>query len=179
MTDFTFYNLETAPAESKALLQNIEEAYGFIPNLFAYMAESPQVLEAYLKLNELVSNTSFTPAQQQLALLAVSIENKCGFCAVAHRAMAKLKGADQKSIDAVNNQIPLESASDQALITMAQTLVKKRGWLDDSEVDAFIAAGFSKQQVFELILIVSIKTLSNYANHLTLPEPNDELLGML
>lgn len=29
------------------------------------------------------------------------------------------------------------------------------------------------------ILIVSIKTLSNYANHLTHPEPNKELLGML
>ena len=35
MTDFTFYNLETAPAESKPLLKSIEEAYGFIPNLFA------------------------------------------------------------------------------------------------------------------------------------------------
>jgi uncharacterized peroxidase-related enzyme len=179
MTDFTFYSLETAPADSKPLLQSIEKAYGFIPNLFAYMAESPQVLEAYLKLNELVSNTSLTPAQQQLALLTVSIENKCGFCEVAHRAMAKLKGADQKSIDAVRNQKPLENASDQALVTMVQTLVNKRGWLDDAEVDAFIAAGFSKQQVFELILIVSIKTLSNYTNHLTLPKPNEELLGML
>jgi len=39
--------------------------------------------------------------------------------------------------------------------------------------------GFTKQQILEVILIVSIKTLSNYINHLTNPEPNKELLDML
>lgn len=39
--------------------------------------------------------------------------------------------------------------------------------------------GFTQQNILEVILIVTIKTLSNYINSLTKPEPNKELLGMI
>jgi len=39
--------------------------------------------------------------------------------------------------------------------------------------------GFGPRQVMEVILGVSLKTLSNYTNHLTEPEPNPELLKMI
>jgi alkylhydroperoxidase family enzyme len=46
-------------------------------------------------------------------------------------------------------------------------------------LSAFLSAGFTKQQVMEVILIVTIKTLSNYINHLTQPEVNPEVLALL
>jgi alkylhydroperoxidase family enzyme len=54
--------------------------------------------------------------------------------------------------------------------------VQKRGWLDDDDLGAFFDAGFRHQQVLEVILCVTIKTLSNYTNHLTKPVPNPELV---
>jgi len=179
MTDFTFYTPETASSEAKPILENVQKAYGFIPNLFAYMAEAPTTLEAYLALNALVEKTSLTPAQQQLALLTVSTENQCGFCAVAHRAFAKAKGADPQSIEAVHTETKVENESDRALVALALSIVRNRGWLPDEDIESFISAGFTKQQIMEVILIVSIKTLSNYINHLSKPEPNKELLAML
>ncbi len=179
MTNFTFHTIETAPTDSKPLLEKIKDGYGFTPNLFAYMAESPAILEAYLMLNELVSKTSFTPAQQQIALLTVSTENHCDFCSVAHRALAKANEANRQSMEAIHTQTIIEDPSDKALVTMVLSIVKNRGWVKDEEIEAFLRAGFTKQQVFELILIASIKTLSNYSNHLTLPEANQELLDML
>jgi len=179
MTDFTFHTPANATEPAKSLLNGIQKGYGFIPNLFAYMAEAPTTLEAYLALNDLVSKTSFTAAQQQLALLAVSVENGCDFCTVAHRAMGKLNNTHEQSLSALNTGKCIDNASDAALAEFAQSVTKNRGRPTDTEVQAFLDAGFTKQQIFEVILIVSIKTLSNYSNHLTNPEANPELLKML
>lgn len=179
MTDFTFHTKESAPDQAQALLAGIEKGFGFIPNMFAYMAEAPITIEAYLALNDLVTKTSFTPAQQQVALLSVSIENACDFCAVAHRAIGKMKGVSSETLYAINEGTGIPDDSDRALSEFARIVTKQRGRPSEDELQRFLNAGFSKQQVLEIILIVSIKTLSNYINHLTHAEPNKELLAML
>ena len=179
MTDFTFYTPENTTGHTKELLEGIRKGYGFIPNLFAYMAEAPTTVEAYLALNDLVSKTSLSPAQQQVALLAVSVENDCEFCTVAHRAIGKMKGASVQTLTSIASHSEIADAKDRALATFTQTIVKKRGRPSEAEIQAFLGADFSRQQILEVILIVSIKTLSNYINHLTKPEPNKELLASI
>ena len=179
MTQFNYYTLQTVKDEARPLFESIQQGYGFIPNLFAYMAEAPTTVDAYLKLNDLVKKTSFTMAQQQVALLAVSVENQCDFCTVAHRAIGKMSQAKQQTLDAIYKNEEIENPIDRALVNFVKNVVRQRGHLSDADIDAFLAAGFTKQQVLEVMLIVSIKTLSNYINHLTLPEPNEELLNML
>ena len=46
MTEFTTHTIKTAPETSRPLLQRAEKELGFIPNLYAAMAESPATLEA-------------------------------------------------------------------------------------------------------------------------------------
>ncbi len=179
MTAFTFYTMETASDEAKPILEKIQKGYGFVPNLFAYMAEAPTTLEAYLALNEIIEKTSFTPAQQQVALLAVSVENECDFCTVAHRAIGRMKQANQQTLDALNSRDKIDNDKDSALVNFTQSVVRERGRLPESIINEFLSAGFTTQQMFEVMIIVSIKTLSNYINHLTEPEPNEELLSML
>lgn len=178
MTDYNFYTIENAPTEAKAMLEQIQQGYGFIPNLFAYMAEAPTTIEAYLSLNNIIAKTSFTPAQQQVALLAVSVENSCDFCVGAHRAVGKMKQAKQQTLDALNENGVIECGQDAALVNFVRTVVKDRGHLSENTVEAFLNADFTKQQIFEVMIIVSIKTLSNYINHLTHPEVNPELLSL-
>lgn len=179
MTDFTFYTPENTTGHTRELLEGIRKGYGFIPNLFAYMAEAPTTVEAYLALNELVAKTSLSPAQQQVALLAVSVENDCKFCTVAHRAMGKMKGASEQTLTSLASHSEISDAKDRALATFTQTIVKTRGRPGEAEIRSFLGAGFTRQQILEVILIVSIKTLSNYINHLTKPEPNKELLAAI
>jgi uncharacterized peroxidase-related enzyme len=179
MTDFTFHTPDNTTGQTRELLEGIRKHYGFIPNLFGYMAEAPATVEAYLALNDLVSGTSLTPAQQQVALLAVSVANECEFCTVAHRAIGKMKGANAQTLSAIATGAVVADAKDRALAVFTQIIVRKLGRPDDAEIEAFLGAGFTRQQILEVILIVAIKTLSNYTNHLTQPEPNKELLAML
>jgi len=163
MIDFSFYTIETASDEAKPILEQIQKGYGFVPNLFAYMAEAPTTLEAYLALNKIIEKTSFTPAQQQVALLAVSVENQCDFCTAAHRAIGKMKQANQQTLDALKTEDSINDSSDAALAKFTQSVVSKRGRLSENEINEFLSAGFTKQQVLEVMIIVSIKTLSNYS----------------
>lgn len=179
MVNFTFHTPENTTGSTKELLANIQKNYGFFPNLYGYMAEAPTTIEAYLALNDLVSKTSFTPAQQQVALLAVSVENNCDFCSIAHQAMGKIHKANPQTLTAIASYGVIADPQDRALASFAQSITKNRGRPAEVEVQAFLDAGFTKQQILEVILIVSIKTLSNYINHLTNTETNKELLAML
>ncbi len=179
MSQFTFHTQENTTGKTKALLQGIEQDYGFVPNLFAYMAEAPTTIEAYLAINELVAKGSLSPAQQQVALLAASVENECDFCITAHRAMGKLNKSNQQTLDALHSNTEIDDSSDRALASYVRKVVKQRGDMSDEDIKTFLDAGFTRQQLMEVVLIVSIKTLSNYINHVTRPEPNKELLEML
>ena len=133
------------------MLTGIQKGYGFFPNLFGYMAEAPTTVEAYLALNDLVSKTSLTPAQQQVALLAVSVENDCEFCTTAHRAIGKMNNANEQTLTALHSHSVINDLKDRALATFTQSVTKNRGRPTDAELQAFLNAGFTKQQIFEVI----------------------------
>lgn len=178
MTSFPIHTVESAPADSKPFLQTIRKSYGFIPNLLAELAESPTVLKAVLALDEAYSASSFTPAEQQAVLLAVSVENGCDFCTSVHSFVArKVARMDPADIDALRAGGTLPTERLNVLAQFTRKLVVNRGWLDDGEVDTFLAQGFTKAQLLEVILGVTYKTLSNYSNHLLHTPINAQFRG--
>src|SRR5262249_41530964 len=77
MTNFIVHTRETAPAGSRPLLESVEKALGFIPNLYAVFAESPAALKGALAIGEAFSRSTLSPIEQQLVALAVSEANDC------------------------------------------------------------------------------------------------------
>lgn len=53
-----------------------------------------------------------------------------------------------------------------ALETFTRAMVKTRGNPTRADIDAFLAAGYSEQQILSIVLAISVKVLSNYSNHL-------------
>ena len=43
--------------------------------------------------------------------------------------------------------------------------MQQRGWVTDDNVKAFLDAGFTHQQILEVILGLAQKVISNYTNH--------------
>lgn len=167
MTGFTLHTPQTAPEAARAQLATIEKAWHFIPNLHRTLAESPVTLEAYDTLFALVGKSSFTPAEQQVVFMAVNVLNECEYCTAGHSVLAKQAGLPPDAIAALRESAPLVDPRLQALRGFAETVVRTRGFAGDDAVDAFLAAGFSRAQVLEVVLIIATKTISNYTNHLT------------
>ena len=176
MPDFTVYTPETAPAGSRTILQAVQGTWSFIPNLHGILAESPVTLEAYATTFSLFEKSSFSAAEQQVIYLAINYENECEYCMSGHSALAKMAKLDDAAIEALREKTPIDDPRLQALRTFSASVTAKRAKLDDGEVEAFLAAGFTKQQVLEVILAVSVKTISNYVNHVA-KTPLDGFMG--
>lgn len=169
MSSFKLHTLDSAPAGSLPILDAANKGLGFIPNLYAHLAESPATLQAYKQLGALLEQSAFTPEEQQIILLSVSVENRCEYCVAAHsflaRNMVKVAG---DTITALRNGQALPTAKLNALTSFTRAVVRERGWVADSkELKDFFAAGYTQQHALEVVLGVTMKTLSNYANHLT------------
>lgn len=174
MSQFTLHTLESAPEQTKAMLQGSLDTFGFIPNLYANLAESPQALLAYPQITELFNQSSLNPIEQQVVLLTASVENQCEFCVAAHSVIAKnMVKVPADVVESIRNGQPIADKKLNALAVFTQLAVSQRGWVNGEPTDAFIAAGYSQQAALDVILGVTLKTLSTYANHLTGTKIND------
>jgi uncharacterized peroxidase-related enzyme len=164
MSNLPILTLEDAPQAVRGALEAVRAKYGFLPNLIAGLANAPAAMEGYLTLAGIFAKSSLTPAEQQIVALSVSVENVCQYCVSAHSLLASAV-LDQASIRALRESTPLPDPKHEALARFTRAIVAKRGWAQE-ELVAFEQAGYQRQQALEVVLGVSFKTLSNYANHL-------------
>jgi uncharacterized peroxidase-related enzyme len=159
--------VESAPEGSRANLTTATKKYGFLPNLTATLANSPALLQGYLDLDAQFNRTGFTPSERQLILLTTSTENECGYCVAAHSTIAQgmLKVAPA-IVAAVRAGESLADSKLNALVTLVREIVTARGHANPETIEAFLAAGYTAQQLVEILLGVALKTVSNYLDHL-------------
>ncbi|MBN1987739.1 MAG: carboxymuconolactone decarboxylase family protein [Prolixibacteraceae bacterium] len=166
MTTFKLHTIETAPEGSKAILEGALKQNGFIPNLYGIMAESPEVLKAYSQMNQLFNETSLNPVEKNIVWLTVSYNNSCHYCMAIHSMVAKMFKLSDEMVKALRNNTPLNDPKLEALRQFTALLVEKRGWASDEDVKAFLAAGYTRKNVLELVVGIGQKVISNYVNHL-------------
>lgn len=165
---FVPQTVESAPEKSRAILQNVKKAFGFIPNLMATFANNPSVLEGYLALDDIFENGSFSPVERQFILLAASVENNCNYCTAAHTTIAKgFLHAAPKTISSIREGKHVADEKTNALVNLTREIVRGRGFVKQATVEAFLSAGYRKEQVMELLLGVALKTISNYLDHIS------------
>lgn len=166
MTKFHVHDVENAPEESRDALRAVGDKLGFVPNVLRVMAEAPAAVKAYATVADLFSQTSLSPQEQQVVLLSVAVENRCHYCVAAHTA--GLLGAGGEAADANAIRRDDEPGNDRlaALSRFTRRLVRERGWVGGEPLDAFLEAGFEQRHVFEVLVGVTMKTLSNYTNHM-------------
>ena len=70
-------------------------------------------------------------------------------------------------INAVRNRESIADSKLNALISLTRELVRERGYADPELVQAFIDAGYRKEQIVEILLGIAVKTISNYLDHLS------------
>ena len=166
MSKFDVHTQESAPSESQPLLEGVQKAFGFVPNVSAILAESPTTLKAYMTMSQIFDESSLTPAERQVVILAINEYNACHYCVAAHSVLAEMHGVPVNAIDAIRDGDSIDEPRLEALRDFTSKVVDKRGWVDEVEIEAFLGAGFTLAQVLEVILGVAFKTISNYANHI-------------
>jgi len=169
MTNFPVYTLESAPEGSKPALRQLQSAFGMIPNIAGAMAISPVLTNSLVGLFGNVHGGSFTEAQVQVVLLTDAVTNACTWAVAFHTALALKEGIDKADVQAIRDgRLPKDNKF-AALSALAKTMIEKRGRLDDQDVERFLAAGFSKDHLLEVIAAVAASTITNYTGSIAKP----------
>jgi uncharacterized peroxidase-related enzyme len=171
---FAPVGVDTAPEKSRPLLEKIQESFKFIPNLYGVFANSPVMLEGYLGLEGAFEKGSLSAVERSIVLLAVSVENSCKYCTAAHSTVLKaFLHVPAEIVSAVRSNLPLPDPKLNSLVVLTREIVSKRGHLEAQTIEDFLASGYRKDQIQEVLIGVALKTMSNYLDHIS-PTELDE-----
>lgn len=163
---FVVHTAETAPVSARQDLKAAKRIFGFVPNLLAVLAEAPIALRAYMNLTELLGEASLSPIEQQVMMLASSYEHCCEYCMAAHSTVATMAGMPEPVLAALRSGSILPESRLEALRSFVVEVVRSRGRVSNKRIEVFLAAGYTRENVLEVVFAVTMKTLSNYANHM-------------
>lgn len=169
MASFPVNTIDSAPEGSRAALQQLQSAFGMIPNLIGAMSTSPVLTNSLVGLFGKVHGAGFTEPQVQIVLLTDAVTNGSAWAVAFHTALALKEGIDPADVQAIREgRLPKDSKF-AALSGLAKTLIEKRGHLGDEDINRFLAAGFGKDLLLEVIAAVAASTITNYTANVTRP----------
>lgn len=170
MSRFPVHTIDSAPAASKPALEQLQKAFGMIPNIAGTMANSPVLLNGFVGLFERVHASSLTEPQIQTLLLTNAVTNASEWAVAFHSGLALQLGVRRADVDAIRDRRLPEDGGLAALSQLARTLIEQRGRLAQADQARFLDAGFEAAQILEVIAVVAASTITNYTGSTTQPE---------
>ena len=156
-------NPDTATGKTKEMMDMIQSKYGMVPNLTRTLANSPAVLGTYLGFGALDQGALPPTLREQIALTVAEI-NDCNYCRAAHTAIGKMIGlSDEQAID--SRRATAVDSKEEAALQFAKAVVEKQGWVTDTDVAKVRDAGYTDEDVTEIVAHVLKNIFTNYFNH--------------
>lgn len=165
MNPFKIYTPEDASPASRKVLKFIGETFGFVPNVFGTVAISAPALKAFVELNTQFSESTFDTTSRELIQVVTSIENQCEYCVAGHTAFAEIQHVPTEVMTAIRNEQPIDNEKLEVLRNFTRRLVRNKGMVSEQDLKDFLNAGYTPEQVLEVILGVCVKTFSNLASN--------------
>lgn len=150
---------------NRKILNDLQMAFGFIPNVYAFMAYSPMALKSYLQYTR--EKTSLSDIEAEAIYLITSQVNRCPYCLSAHSSFARALGLkDEEIIELREGKASFDKKLD-ILVKFTRAVVEDRGHTEDVLVDKFIKAGYTCQQLVEVVVLISQIMVTNFINNIT------------
>jgi len=174
-TEFPVHTKGSAPARSRPVLEQLERSVGAIPNLAAIMSESPTLLGSFVSVREATHHGTFDPRLRELLSLANAAMNGCTYCTAIHATFALAAGVEPADVEAVRSGGLPADARQAAAVRLSRALLVQRGAVTESEMQAFLGAGFERQHALEIVAVLAASLMANYSGRLTHPVPDDAI----
>jgi alkylhydroperoxidase family enzyme len=143
--------------DAQPVLDHVRNAFGFLPNLTVVMALSPRSLKGYFDNLAVFGQSSFDPAEQQVVLLTSSVESEVPYAIAVHTLMARGAGLDESIITAILERRPTDNLKLEALRRLTESAARHGGKVDDTILENYLAAGWSRGQIIEMLFAIAAK----------------------
>ena len=160
--------VESATGATAAVYEQIRKSTGgSLPNLYATLGHlAPNALSAVLNAEGTLAAGSLSRQDIETIKLLVSAETGCDYCEAAHSMLGKMAGLSPDALRAIRAGAATGDAKRDALIRFVRLIVRTRGTLDENEVAAIRAAGYSDTQLADISLAIGLIAFTNTFNRI-------------
>jgi len=158
------------------------EKLGFIPNVLKAYAFDMKKLEAFAAMyNDLMLGPSgLSKLEREMIAVAVSSQNRCYYCLVAHGAAVRQLSGDPPlgELMVMNYRAARLSRRQRAMLDFAVKLTNEPWNVEDHDRDGLRRAGFSDRDIWDIAAIAGFYNMSNRVATATDMRPNSVYHGM-
>lgn len=155
---------EKASPELRMFYDQVQQNFGFIPNYFLAQGRIPELVDAQLRMREVIMRDGALSSQikGQLALVVSGI-NTSSYCVAVHLELLRTLGIEKplgRTLATDYQRAPVGEKV-QALFRFADKLTRKEADVCQEDINEVFAAGWDQAVLFETVLVVA---LMNFAN---------------
>jgi len=179
---FPVPELASLPEDVRLRILAVQEKSGFVPNVFLALARRPEEFRAFFAYHDALMEKpgGLTKAEREMIVVATSGANQCQYCVVAHGAILRIRAKDPRVADqvAINYRKADISPRQKAMLAFALKVALESHAVEDADLEALKAQGFSEDDVWDIAAIAAFFALSNRMANVTSMRPNDEFYLM-
>jgi uncharacterized peroxidase-related enzyme len=165
LTAFEVPTRENVSPANQAIFDKLQSGLGMVPNLYAYFANSPTALGDYLALQG--RKSSLRAKEREVINLVVSQVNECEYCLAAHTVLGKMNGfTDDQVLEIRTGRISFDSKLN-ALAHFVYETALRRGKPSSETTDALLEAGYSEENIVDIVITIGDKIITNYLHGIT------------
>ncbi|MEM9525180.1 MAG: carboxymuconolactone decarboxylase family protein [Bacteroidota bacterium] len=165
MATFQVPTHENVSENNQAIFDKLEQQLGFVPNLYATFALSKNALGNYLTFQG--AKSSLKAKEREIINLVVSQYNECEYCLAAHTALGKMNGFTDEQILEIRTGRATFNEKFDALARFVLATTENRGKPSTAVTDAFLAAGYTQENLVDAIVVIGDKIVSNFIHGVT------------
>ena len=150
---------------NQQIFDNLNKGLGFVPNLYATFACSDTALNDYLAFQN--RKSSLKAKEREVVNLVVSQINECAYCLAAHTALGKMNGfTDDQILEIRRGEVYFDQKI-SALTNFVKETTINRGKPNASTTDALLEAGYTKENIIDILVVIGDKIVSNFIHGVT------------
>jgi len=157
-------NATRASQKTSELLEVVRKQLGGVPNILATMARSPAALNGYLGFASSLAGGRLSPTLREQIALAVAGANRCDYCASVHTAIGSKVGVPTEELERNLEGVSADPVA-QGALQFARRVVGTRGRVTDNDLAAIRRAGYSDEEIVEIVALTALNIFTNYFNH--------------
>jgi uncharacterized peroxidase-related enzyme len=159
-----------------AYFRKCKEKLGFVPNVLKAYAFDMAKLEAFVAMyNDLMLGPSgLSKTEREMIAVAVSSQNRCYYCLVAHGAAVRQYSGDPVlgELMVMNYRAARLPKRQRAMLDFAVKLTSQPWTVEDGDREKLRRAGFSERDIWDIAAITGFFNMSNRVASGTDMRPN-------
>ena len=173
--------VDPLPPETRRYFDICVEKLGFVPNVLRAYAFDVDKLNAFTGMyNDLMLGESgLSKLEREMVAVAVSAENRCFYCLVAHGAAVRQLSGDPTLGEAIamNYRIAPLDARQRAMLDFAVRMTRASAEIGEPDRAALRAHGLSERDIFDLAAVAGFFNMTNRVASALAMRPNPEYHG--